>query len=98
MDYGRHVYHLYVVQSENRDALQNYLSERGVQTGIHYPLPVHLQPAYSTLGHREGDFPETEKQAKHILSLPMFAELTPEQAAFVAECIATQPREASAGA
>lgn len=87
MDYSRHVYHLFVVQTEERDALQQRLQEANVQTGIHYPVPVHLQPAYAEHGHRPGDFPETELQARRLLSLPMYAELTDEQIAHVAETI-----------
>ena len=79
MPYARHVYHLYVVQTEARDALQKHLAAAGVQTGIHYPVPIHLQPAYAALGHRAGDFPMAERQAARVLSLPMFAELTGEQ-------------------
>jgi dTDP-4-amino-4,6-dideoxygalactose transaminase len=84
-EYARHVYHLYVVQTDERDALQKHLAAAGVQTGIHYPVPVHLQPAYSSLGYREGDFPEAERQAARVLSLPMFAELTAAQIERVAE-------------
>nr|MBA2732244.1 DegT/DnrJ/EryC1/StrS family aminotransferase [Acidobacteriota bacterium] len=87
MSYARHVYHLYVVQSEARDALQQVLAESGVQTGIHYPIPIHLQPAYASLNHRRGDFPEAERQAGRILSLPMFPELTNEQLMRVVEAI-----------
>ena len=86
--YARHVYHLYVVQSDARDALQQSLAGAGVQTGIHYPVPVHLQPAYAALGHRPGDFPEAERQAARVLSLPMFPELTGAQMARVAEAVA----------
>lgn len=82
-----HVYHLYVVRHPERDSLQGYLKERGIATGIHYPLPLHLQPAYADLGHREGDFPETEKAAKEILSLPMHPYLSAEQVAEVADAI-----------
>jgi dTDP-4-amino-4,6-dideoxygalactose transaminase len=85
MPYAEHVYHLYVVQSERRDALQQTLSESGVQTGIHYPIPIHLQPAYASLNYRRGDFPEAEGQAARVLSLPMFPELTDEQIMRVAE-------------
>ncbi|HEX8747483.1 MAG TPA: DegT/DnrJ/EryC1/StrS family aminotransferase [Pyrinomonadaceae bacterium] len=85
--YARHVYHLYVVQSEERDALQADLNGAGVQTGIHYPVPIHLQPAYAFLGHARGSFPETERQAARVLSLPMFPELTDEQMNAVAENI-----------
>jgi dTDP-4-amino-4,6-dideoxygalactose transaminase len=85
MPYAEHVYHLYVVQSERRDALQQTLNESGVQTGIHYPIPIHLQPAYASLNYRRGDFPEAERQAARVLSLPMFPELTDEQMMRVAE-------------
>jgi dTDP-4-amino-4,6-dideoxygalactose transaminase len=85
MSYAEHVYHLYVVQSDGRDALQQTLNESGVQTGIHYPIPIHLQPAYASLNYRRGDFPEAERQAVRVLSLPMFPELTDEQMIQVAE-------------
>ncbi|HEV7377605.1 MAG TPA: DegT/DnrJ/EryC1/StrS family aminotransferase [Pyrinomonadaceae bacterium] len=87
MQYAEHVYHLYVVQSDGRDALQQTLNESGVQTGIHYPIPIHLQPAYASLNYKAGDFPEAERQARRILSLPMFPELTDEQIRQVAEAI-----------
>jgi dTDP-4-amino-4,6-dideoxygalactose transaminase len=87
MDYARHVYHLYVVQTEARDNLQQSLTEAGVQTGIHYPVPIHLQPAYASLGYKSGDFPETERQAARVLSLPIYPELTDEQLNRVAEAI-----------
>jgi dTDP-4-amino-4,6-dideoxygalactose transaminase len=87
MQSARHVYHLYVVQSDGRAALQKHLADAGVQTGIHYPVPVHLQPAYAALGHRAGDFPEAERQAARVLSLPMFPELTAEQLERVAEAV-----------
>ena len=79
LEYARHIYHLYVVQSEDRDGLQESLDQAGVQTGIHYPIPIHLQPAYAFMGHKPGDFPESELQARRVLSLPMFAELTNDQ-------------------
>ncbi|MCA1629197.1 MAG: DegT/DnrJ/EryC1/StrS family aminotransferase [Acidobacteria bacterium] len=85
--YARHVYHLYVVLSDARDELQKSLAGAGVQTGIHYPVPVHLQPAYASLGHLPGDFPESERQAARVLSLPMFPELTGGQLARVAEAV-----------
>jgi dTDP-4-amino-4,6-dideoxygalactose transaminase len=87
MEYARHIYHLYVIQTEDRDALQTTLNEAGVQTGIHYPIPIHLQPAYAFLGHKTGDFPETERQARRVLSLPMFPEMTNEQIEKVARVI-----------
>jgi dTDP-4-amino-4,6-dideoxygalactose transaminase len=87
LPYARHIYHLYVVQTEARDALQKHLTAAGVQTGIHYPVPVHLQPAYASHGHRAGDFPEAERQAARVLSLPMFPELTGEQIEHVAQAV-----------
>src|ERR1700716_2203680 len=69
-------WHLYVIQVDERDALKEHLSSRGIGVGIHYPIPIHLQPAYRDLGYRQGDFPVTEKNARRILSLPMYAELT----------------------
>ncbi len=73
------VHHVYVVRTAWRDELQAYLKERGIGTVIHYPIPIHLQPAYAELGYEAGDFPVTERYAREILSLPMFAELTDEQ-------------------
>ncbi len=90
MPYAEHIYHLYVVQTEARETLQKTLTESGVQTGIHYPIPVHLQPAYASLGYKAGDFPEAERQASRVLSLPMFPELTDEQIMRVAEVIQKQ--------
>jgi dTDP-4-amino-4,6-dideoxygalactose transaminase len=87
MEYARHVYHLYVVQTEEREALQQSLSDAGIQTGIHYPIPLHLQPAYASLGYKAGDFPEAERQARRVLSLPIYPELSHEQQARVAEAI-----------
>ena len=79
-DYSKHVYHLYVIRIEKeRDKLREELKSKGVATGIHYPIPLHLQPACSYLGYKRGDFPVTEKASQEILSLPMFAELSDEQ-------------------
>jgi dTDP-4-amino-4,6-dideoxygalactose transaminase len=83
--YSTHVYHLFVVETEWRDALQKHLDTRGIQTGIHYPIPIHLQRAYEDLDYGDGDFPETERLAKRMLSLPMFPELRSEQIERVAE-------------
>ena len=74
--YARHVYHVYAVRHSDRDSLARTLQAHGVATGIHYPVPVHLQPAYADLGHHVGDFPESERAANEVLSLPMFPELT----------------------
>jgi dTDP-4-amino-4,6-dideoxygalactose transaminase len=82
---GTHVYHLYVVRTPKRDALQAYLKEQGIGTGIHYPIPVHLQPFYADQGYRRGQFPVTEQLCDEILSLPMFPEMTEAQVDYVAE-------------
>jgi dTDP-4-amino-4,6-dideoxygalactose transaminase len=84
---ARHVYHLYVVQTAHRDELQKFLSAREIATGLHYPVPLHLQHAYKHLGYKQGDFPVTEALAEKILSLPMYAELTDEQMDAVVEAI-----------
>jgi dTDP-4-amino-4,6-dideoxygalactose transaminase len=78
-DTSTHVYHLFVVETERRDALREHLSERGVQTGIHYPIPIHRQEAYADLGLPAESFPVAERLAKQTLSLPMYPELTSEQ-------------------
>jgi dTDP-4-amino-4,6-dideoxygalactose transaminase len=70
------VYHLYVVRVNDREALQAHLAEAGIATGIHYPIPLHLQKAYEGLGYKKGDFPVTERIAAEIVSLPMFPQLT----------------------
>lgn len=89
LPYAESVYHLYVIRvtEERRDALQKYLTQRGIQTGLHYPIPVHLQPAYQVLAHRPGDFPISEQLAREGLSLPMYPELKDEQIEYVTENI-----------
>ena len=72
---GDHVYHLYVVRVDGRNKLRAYLSGQGIETGIHYPVPLHLQPSLKGYGYKKGDFPVTEKVAEEIVSLPMFPEL-----------------------
>jgi dTDP-4-amino-4,6-dideoxygalactose transaminase len=79
MPYSHHVYHIYAVRSPQRSALQQKLSEQGIQSGIHYPIPVHLQKAYADLGYQQGAFPHSELAANEVLSLPMYAELSAEQ-------------------
>jgi len=86
--YSTHVYHLFIVETEQRDGLQQYLERQGIQTNIHYPKPIHLQKAYADLGYERGDFPESEKLAAQMLSLPMFPELTEQQIGFVCDNIA----------
>jgi dTDP-4-amino-4,6-dideoxygalactose transaminase len=82
-----HVYHLYVIEVEERDAVRAALDAAGVDTGIHYPVPLHLTPAYRSLGYARGDFPVAERLADRILSLPMHPYLTPEQIEYVAQTL-----------
>jgi len=82
---AKHVYHLYVIRIKERDKIQQKLKEKGIATGIHYPIPLHLQPAYKHLGYKTGDFPVTEKICKEILSLPIFPELQREQQEYIVE-------------
>ena len=86
-DWAEHVYHLYIIQVDDREALQDHLSQAGVATGIHYPIPIHLQQAYTELGYKEGDFPVTEQAAKRILSLPMFPGMSPEAINYTVDAI-----------
>ncbi len=82
-----HVFHLYVVRSQKRDELINFLKEKEIGAGIHYPVPIHFQEAYKDLGHKKGDFPMTEKAANEIISLPMFPELTEEKINYIVKAI-----------
>ncbi|MBI4234973.1 DegT/DnrJ/EryC1/StrS family aminotransferase [Candidatus Peregrinibacteria bacterium] len=77
-DYAYHVYHLFVLRSPRRDEIIKKLRENQIECGIHYPIPLHLQPAYANLGYKEGDFPVTEKIVKEIFSLPICGEVTDE--------------------
>jgi dTDP-4-amino-4,6-dideoxygalactose transaminase len=86
-DYAESAYHLYVIMVDFRDRLQKFLSEKGIATGLHYPLPLHLQKAYEQLGYKAGAFPVAEKAAARLLSLPMFSELKRDQIEYVADCI-----------
>ena len=85
--YTRHSYYVYVVRTDNRDDVMARLKEKGCGCGIHYPVPLHLQPAYAFLGGKPGDFPISEQYAKQIMSIPMFPELTPEQVSEAASII-----------
>jgi dTDP-4-amino-4,6-dideoxygalactose transaminase len=87
MPYARHVYHIYAVRTQRRQAWQDALNAQGIQNGIHYPFPVHLLPAYADLGYKQGQFPHSEKAAAEVLSLPMFPELTPAQCEVVSNAI-----------
>jgi dTDP-4-amino-4,6-dideoxygalactose transaminase len=84
----RHVYHIYAVRSDDREALRQSLDAAGIATGLHYPIPVHLQKAHADLGHRKGDFPVSEQVASEVLSVPLYPELTSEQIATVVDAIA----------
>ncbi len=86
--WSRAVYHLYVIRSSDREGTMNHLKKAGIGTGIHYPIPLHLQKAYASLNYRLGDFPVAERVAAEIVSLPMFPQLTAEQQVRVAEEIA----------
>lgn len=86
-EYAKSVWHIYVIRVHERDAFRKHLATRGISTGIHYPIPIHLQPAYRDLGYKNGDFPVTEEYAQRMVSLPMYAELTSHQIDFVAEAI-----------
>ena len=85
--YAEHIFHLYVVRVRNREALMEHLKQQGIATGLHYPIPIHLQPAYSELGYKAGDFPITEAYAETILSLPIFPELDDDKVAYVVAAI-----------
>jgi dTDP-4-amino-4,6-dideoxygalactose transaminase len=80
-------FHVFVIQAERRDALQAHLAQGGIGTAVHYPVPIHLQPAAKALGYRRGDFPVTEQQAERILSLPIHQFMGGEDQAYVADKI-----------
>lgn len=86
-EYAEPVWHLYVIQTGRRDALQTHLFSRGIAVGMHYPIPIHLQPAFQDLGYQKGDFPVSERSGTDGLSLPMYAELTPDAIEYVATTI-----------
>jgi len=85
--WSRAVYHLYVVRTHDREKLMAYLKDKGIGTGIHYPIPLHLQKAYESRGNAPGDFPVTESVAAQIVSLPMFPHLTEEQQVQVVDAV-----------
>jgi dTDP-4-amino-4,6-dideoxygalactose transaminase len=101
MPYAEHVYHLYIVVVEDREALRKALSDQGIENGLHYPVPLHLQKAYADLGYKRGDFPVSEHVAENHVSLPMYAELPVEHAEHVAktvlEILECQPITTSSG-
>lgn len=81
------IYHIYCIRHPNRDGLQAHLQTRGIETGVHYPIPLHLQPVYANLGYHVGDFPHTEQAAREIFSLPMYPELTNTQIEMIVQAI-----------
>jgi dTDP-4-amino-4,6-dideoxygalactose transaminase len=85
--WAKHIYHLFVIRSKRRDALQAFLRQENITTLLHYPVPVHLQEAYADLGLWEGSFPETEKACAEVLSLPMYAEMPLDHVKRVAEAV-----------
>jgi dTDP-4-amino-4,6-dideoxygalactose transaminase len=92
-----HIFHLYVIQAEERTQVQEFLNSKGIATGIHYPIPIHLQEACKDLGYRRGDFPATESAAARILSLPMYPELASGQREFVATNLLATAQQLRAG-
>jgi dTDP-4-amino-4,6-dideoxygalactose transaminase len=86
------VWHLYLIRAENRDEIRDALTQANIASGLHYPTPLHLQPALSSLGHREGDFPAAEEWATTSLSLPMFAELRPDEIERVVDTVVASAR------
>ena len=86
-EWSRPIYHLFVIRVNDREGLQKHLAESGIGTGIHYPIPLHLQKAYQSFGYREGDFPATERISREIVSLPMFPQLSEEQLIRVADAV-----------
>ena len=87
----RHVYHLYVVRTERRDALLEHLKAAEVMAGIHYPIPLHRQPAYVALGYGEVSLPHTERAAAEVLSLPIYPELPDAALRYVADTVRAFP-------
>lgn len=83
----RDAFHLYVIKTRERDALQAHLKKDGIQTSVHYPIPLHMQPAYSYLNIPEGTFPVTEQNSREILSLPIFAEMTEDELKYVCDSV-----------
>jgi dTDP-4-amino-4,6-dideoxygalactose transaminase len=87
LSYARHVYHVYAVRAPDRDDLQQALLAAEIHTGVHYPVPVHLQPAYADLGYQPGDFPQAERASRDVLSLPLYPELGDDQVRQIAAIV-----------
>jgi len=86
-DNVKHVYHLYILQSEKRTELVNHLKEKGIATGVYYPIPLHLQKAYKELGYKDGDLPNAEYLSQRTFAIPMFPELTDEEKEYIVETL-----------
>ena len=92
----RHVYHVFAVRVARRDAVLQTLQAAGIEAAVHYPIPVHLQQCYAPLGYRRGDFPESERAADEVLSLPIYPELTEAQQETVSETLREALQSSSA--
>jgi dTDP-4-amino-4,6-dideoxygalactose transaminase len=86
---AKHVYYMYEIRTPHRDKLMHHLQQHGISCGIHYPIPLHLQPAYKHLGYKPGDYPVSENLAQEILSIPIYPELTQEQHNYILDTIST---------
>jgi dTDP-4-amino-4,6-dideoxygalactose transaminase len=87
LGYGKHIYHQYSIRFIGRDDLRSHLQSKGVQTAIHYPIPLHFQPAFSFLGLEEGSYPQSERAAKEVLCLPIYPEMGDEDVETVIDAI-----------
>ena len=94
----RHVYHIYAIRTNDRQRWMDELNKKGIQTGIHYPFPLHTLKAFDHLGYKQGQFPHAEKAAAEVLSLPMYPELTSVQQEEVVAAVAALQKEAMAPA
>ena len=85
--WAKHVYHIFTIRTQERVRVRALLHDRGIETGVHYPVPLHLQPCYAALGLREGSFPEAESAAREVLSLPLYPEMTEAEVDTVSEAV-----------
>jgi dTDP-4-amino-4,6-dideoxygalactose transaminase len=95
MLYAKHIYHVYAIRTPKRETIQKSLHSQEIYTGIHYPYPVHLLPAYTDLGYSNGTFPHSELAATQVLSLPMYPELLPQQIQVVCDSLSQANKNAS---
>ena len=86
-NFASHVYHMYILQSTEKDKLVDFLSSKGIATGIYYPIPLHLQKVYSNLGYKVGDFPQAEDLSKRTFAIPMYPELNENQLEYITTTI-----------